>query len=103
MGGKTDSMYQTSGAPTPSPGYYPVHPPDFQRYSQVSNGGHGDVPPYVSGTPHQSQYPKLVPGQPGWSSPTSRGSANGSPPPNLQQQQMMQGQQQYYSAQPGYV
>jgi len=68
----------------------------------VSNGGHGDVPPYAAagGTPNQSQYPKFVPGpgQPGWSSPESRGSNNGSPPPpNTMQQQQMG----YYGAQPG--
>lgn len=112
--GKSDSMYLVSAVP--APGYYPVHPPEFQRYSQVSSGGgHGDVPPYGAAarvpSPNQNQCPKMVPqtgpGQPGWSSPTGRGSVNGSPPPNVMQQQGVQGQQQtpqqYYNAQPGYV
>ncbi|TID20176.1 hypothetical protein E6O75_ATG07636 [Venturia nashicola] len=112
---KSDSMYQVSAIP--SPGYYPVHAPEPQRYSQVSSGGrHGDVPPYgaAAGVPslNQSQYSKMKlqpgPGQAGWSSPTERGSVNGSPPPNaMQQQQGMQGQQQlpqqYYNARSGYV
>ncbi|KAE9971765.1 hypothetical protein BLS_002816 [Venturia inaequalis] len=106
--GKSDSMYQVSAMP--SPGYYPVHPPEVQRYSQVSSGGggHGEVPAYGAAagvSPNQSQYLKMAPqprpGQPGWNSPTGRESLNGSPPPKVMQQQQHQLPQQRYNAQPG--